>query len=135
MKIYGKHPKIHFLTPKKRTLEIKNWPLKVQSSFLACWGLFMPIFVQIRWSWFTISIFIVKKSAFFSTLKSILKIKNCKKGLSSSYLTTIYYIHAKGQLPTMISFRSGGGGSEHSGLSLYSSHTCIYIYYIYIYIM
>ena len=111
-------------------------PLKVNFLFLryVFWGS-KSVFLDV-YHIFSISIFIVRKiSFFFSTLKSILKIKNSKKGLSSSYLATIYYINAKLEIRTTISFRSGGGGSEHSGLSLYSSHTCIYIHiYIHIYI-
>ena len=73
--------------------------------------MFMPIFVNIRWSWFSISIFRVKKNRFFfGTQKSILKIKNSKKGLSGHCFASVYYMHAKGQVPTMISFQSGRGG-------------------------
>ena len=102
--------------------------------------MFMPIFVHIRWSWFSISIFRVKKNRFFfGTQKSILKIKNSKKGLSSRGFASIYYMYAKGQVPTMIGFQSGrGGGYIIEGMSSYYGQTCIYIYiyiciYIYIY--
>ena len=47
-----------------------------------------------------------KKPFFFGTLKSIQKIKNCKKGLSSSYLATIYYMYAKLHIRLTISFHS-----------------------------
>ena len=70
-----------------------------------------------------------KNVIFFGTLKSILKMKNSKKGLSSSFLATIYYMHAKFQVRTIIIFRSGeGGGQLFEGLSSYYVHTCIYIY-------
>ena len=108
--VYCEHPKIHFLIPQKRTLEIKK--MTYEGSIIIS-GMLRIVHANFCTNplklIYNIDFYSIKIS-FFSTLKSILKIKNCKKGLSSSYLTTIYYIHAKGQLPTMISFRSGGGG-------------------------
>ena len=69
-----------------------------------------------------------KTSFFFGTLKSILKIKNSKKGLSSSYLATIYYMHAKLQICTIISFGSGGGGARCLRVCPLITSTPVYIY-------
>ena len=58
----------------------------------------------------------------------MLKIKNSKKGLSSSYLATIYYINAKLEIRTTISFRWGrGGGQLFEGCPLITSIP-VYIY-------
>ena len=108
--VYCEHPKIHFLIPQKRTLEIKK--MTYEGSIIIS-GMLRIVHANFCTNplklIFNLDFYSIKNS-FFSTLKSILKIKNCKKGLSSSYLATIYYIKPKLEIRTTISFRSGGGG-------------------------
>ena len=77
---------------------------------------------------FNLDFYSKKNQLFFSTLKIILKIKNSKKGLCSHDFASIYYKHAKGHLPTMIGFQSGGGGISLRVEHLLRSDLYIYIY-------
>ena len=122
--------------PPKRYLKIKKWQKKCSITNSGRLRIVHTNFYpNPKKLIFNLDFYSKKIQLFFSTLKIILKIKNSKKGLCSHDPASIYYKHAKGQVPTMIGFQSGRGGHIIEGGVSYYGQTCIYIYiYIYIYI-